>query len=78
MLAVAGYAQSLIFLVGLGAGMDFLFSNVYLDIERWLERYGPDTPRDKEVRQVGKYGKAERIVLDAYYEAKPCKVFYSC
>ena len=53
--------------------MDFLFSNVYLDIERWLERYGPDTPRDKEVRQVGKYGKAERIVLDAYYEAKAYK-----
>jgi hypothetical protein len=53
--------------------MDFSFRNVYLDIERWLEQYGPDWPRDKEVRQVGKYGKAERIVLDAYYEAKAYK-----
>ena len=33
----------------------------------WLDRYGPDTPRAKEVRRVGKYGKAERIGLDAYY-----------
>ena len=53
--------------------MDVSFRNVYLDIERWLERYGPDRPRDKEVKQVGKYGKAERIVLDAYYEAKAYK-----
>ena len=53
--------------------MDFSFRKVYLDIERWLEQYGPDRPRDKEVRQVGKYGKAERIVLAAYYKSKAYK-----
>ena len=41
--------------------MDFSFSNIYLNIERWLERFDPDTLRDRAVRQLRKYGKAERI-----------------
>lgn len=50
--------------------MDFLFKNVDQDINRWLEKYAATTPRDEEIIQFGKYGKAERLVLEAYYERK--------